>query len=78
MDHLDYCEATSNIGDYGIAIITLNRLYFMMSYRLTPPNSLSMLYGRCAGSGGTEALLGPHLCQEQASRHFGPRLLVGF
>jgi hypothetical protein len=65
-------------GDYSMAIITPGKLYFMLSYRLTTPDALSVQYGRRASSGGTKVLCGPHLHQEWASQCFGPRLLVGF
>jgi hypothetical protein len=32
-------------GDYGMAIIMLGRLYFMLSYWLTPTDALFVLYG---------------------------------
>jgi hypothetical protein len=32
-------------GDYDMTIITLDRLYFVLSFWLTPPDALSVLYG---------------------------------
>jgi hypothetical protein len=61
-----------------MAIITLDMLYSVLSCRLTPPDALFVLYGRCAGSGCTNAFPGSRLHQEQATRRFGPKLLVGF
>jgi hypothetical protein len=74
----DYCEVTTITGEYDMAIITLDRLHSVLSYRLTPPDILSVLYRRHTNSGDTCALPGPHLNWEWALRHFGPRLLVGF
>jgi hypothetical protein len=76
--NIDSCKVMTITVDYGMAIIALNRLYSMLSYQPTPTNALFILYGRHANSRGTSALHAPYLHQEWASRHFGPRLLVGF
>jgi hypothetical protein len=75
---LDYCDVTIVTSDYGLAIITLDMIYFLLSYWLTPSDDMYVLYKRRVDSGDTGALLGPHLHQEWALRCFGPRILVPF
>jgi hypothetical protein len=41
---LDYCNMIATTGAYDMAIITLGRLYFVLSYRLAPTEALSVLY----------------------------------
>jgi hypothetical protein len=74
--NLDYCKLTAITGYYGMTIITLDNLYFMLSYKPTPPNALSMSCERHADSSGTSSFFGPRLIQKWASRHPGPKLLV--
>jgi hypothetical protein len=76
--NLGCCEVMVVIVDYGMTIITLDSLYFLLSHRPTPPVIVFVLYGRRAYSRDTCALSGPHLHWEWALRHFGPRLLVDF
>jgi hypothetical protein len=59
--NLDYCDVMVVTVDYNMAITTLGSLYAALSCRPTP-----VQYGRRANSGGTDALLGPHVHQEQA------------
>jgi hypothetical protein len=40
------CEVMTTTIDYGMAVITLDILYFVLSFPPTPQNVLSMLYGR--------------------------------
>jgi hypothetical protein len=58
---LDYCDVITTTGDYGMTIITLGRLYFVLSYRLAPIDALSVQYERRASSGATCVFTGPHL-----------------
>jgi hypothetical protein len=74
---LDCCEVMANIGDFGMAIITLDSHYSVLFCQPTPPDVLSVPYGRRADSRGTCTLLGPHLIWEWALRHFGPKILMG-
>jgi hypothetical protein len=61
-----------------MAIITLDSLYYVLSCWPTLPDALSVLHGRHVDSSGADVLLEPYLHQERVSRHFGPKLLVGF
>jgi hypothetical protein len=72
------CEVMTITVDYGLTIITLESHYFMLSCWHTPPDSLSMQYGRRDDSGGIDIFPGPYLFPEWASRHFGPKILVDF
>jgi hypothetical protein len=75
---LENCVVMAITGDYGMAIVTQDRLYFVLSCRLTPTDAMSMLYGGCANNGDTCTFPGPHLRREWTLRRFGPMLLVGF
>jgi hypothetical protein len=76
--NLDCCEVTANTSDYGMAIITPDNFYSVLSCRPTPPEALSMLYGQCVHRWGTDTLPRPYLHQKWALRRFEPRLLVVF
>jgi hypothetical protein len=39
---LDYCDVIATTSDYDMAIITLGRLYIMLSCWLPPSNALSV------------------------------------
>jgi hypothetical protein len=58
---LDCCDVNVTPSDYDIAIITLDRLCFVLSCRLAPSDALSLLCGRRAGSDATCVLTLPHL-----------------
>jgi hypothetical protein len=45
---LDYCDGVSTACELGIAIITLGRLYFMLSCWLAPIDVATVQHGRCA------------------------------
>jgi hypothetical protein len=53
---LDCCDVVVATGYFGVAIITLSRLYFVLSCRLSPPDALFMLYGRRTYSGAIGVL----------------------
>jgi hypothetical protein len=40
---LNCCDMTAATGDYDMAIITLGRLYLVLSCQLTPPDAPSVL-----------------------------------
>jgi hypothetical protein len=40
---LDCYDVMAAVGDYNMTIITLGRLYLVLSFRLTPPDASSML-----------------------------------
>jgi hypothetical protein len=42
---LDCYDMTAITSGYDMAIIMQDKLYFMLSCRLTPTNALSVLYG---------------------------------
>jgi hypothetical protein len=63
---LDCCDVITTTGDYGMSILTLGRLFFVLPSRLTPTDVVSVAYRRCAGSGSTKDLHGPHLHLERA------------
>jgi hypothetical protein len=42
---LNCCDVITTTGDYDMAIITLDRLYFVLSYRLTPTDIVYVPYG---------------------------------
>jgi hypothetical protein len=46
---LDCCDVAATTGDYDMAIITLGRLYYILSCQLAPTNALSMQHDRHAG-----------------------------
>jgi hypothetical protein len=75
---LDCCDVNVTPGDYGIAIVTLGRLYFVLSYRLAPPDALSVLYERRTGSGATGVMTESHLSSGVGSEVLWARLLVSF
>jgi hypothetical protein len=50
---LDRCEVMANTGDFDMAIITLDSHYFVLSCHPTPPDVLSVAYGRRVNSRGT-------------------------
>jgi hypothetical protein len=75
---LDCCDVIATTGDYGMAIITLGRLYFVLSCRLAPIVALYVQYGQRAGSGVTCILTGPHLSSGVDSKVIWVRLLVDF
>jgi hypothetical protein len=58
---LDCCGVIVATGDFGMVVIMLGRLYFMLSCWLAPTDASYMQYGRRAGSGATCTFTGPHL-----------------
>jgi hypothetical protein len=42
---LDCCDVMVVTSDYGMAIIMLDMIYFLLSYWLTPSYALYVLYG---------------------------------
>jgi hypothetical protein len=74
----DYCEVMTITSDYGMAFITLDSLYSVLSCRPTLPDVLSVLYGQCVDSSGANALPGPYLHQERLRGALGPSSLWVF
>jgi hypothetical protein len=74
---LDYCDMISSAGDFGMTIIMLDSLFFMLSCQLTPTNVPSLHHGRCVSSGATYALVRPYLSSGVGSKVAWARLLVG-
>jgi hypothetical protein len=72
---LDYYNVISTTGEHGMSIITLGRLYFMLSCRLTPTDAASR---ETCSSEAISSLIGSHLLQKWARKLFGPDSLVGF
>jgi hypothetical protein len=56
--NLDYFKMMTITSDYGMSIITLDNLYFVLSCRSTLLDVVSVLYRRRADSGVIGALLG--------------------
>jgi hypothetical protein len=75
---LDCYIMIATTGDYGMAIIMLGRLYFMLSCWLTPTDALFVLYGWRAGSGASSVLTRPHLSSGVSSKAVRAWLLVEF
>jgi hypothetical protein len=75
---LDYYDMICAVGDFGMTIIMLDRLFFMLSCRLTPTNAPFMQHERCVSTGATNALVRPHLSSGVGSKATWARLLVGF
>jgi hypothetical protein len=68
----------STTSDFNMATITLGRLYFMLSCRLTPTDALSVQHGRCVNIGATCAFTRPHISSGVGYEALWVRLLVGF
>jgi hypothetical protein len=73
---LDYCDVIFVVGELGMTIITLDKLYFMLSCQLAPTNVTLVQHERRGEV--TVDLTGSHLHQEWARKPFGPGTLVGF
>jgi hypothetical protein len=58
---LDHCNVISTASDFGIVIITLDRLFFMLSCWFTPTNTSSAQHERRACSEATSALVESHI-----------------
>jgi hypothetical protein len=74
----DYYDMIFAAGELGMAIITLGRLYFELSYRLAPNVVAPVQHGRQAGNGVICALVGSHLSSGVGSKASWARLLVDF
>jgi hypothetical protein len=72
------CDVISVAGKFGMVIITLGKLSFLMSCWLAPTNVAPIQHERCAGSGATCALAVPHLSSGVGSEATWARLLVAF
>jgi hypothetical protein len=57
---LDCCDVIFAAGELGMTIISLGRLYFVLSCQLAPTDVVSMQHGSRVGSGGTCDLTGSH------------------
>jgi hypothetical protein len=75
---LDCCDVISVAGELGMVIITLDRLFSMLSCRLAPTDVALVQYGRHAGSGTIGALARSRPSSGMGSKATWVRLLVGF
>jgi hypothetical protein len=75
---LDCSNVVPATSDFSMIITTLGRLYFVLSCWLSPPDVMSVLYGRHVGSGGTDILTGSHPLSRVGFEALWTRLLVGF
>jgi hypothetical protein len=75
---LDCYDVTSATSEFGMIIIMLGRLYFVLPCRLTPTDATPMQHGRRATVRPQTTWPGHTFYQEWARKPFGPGSLLGF
>jgi hypothetical protein len=75
---LDSCDVISTAGNLGMAIITLGRLFFMLSCRLTPIDAPSVQHGWREGNDAACALAESYHSSGVGSEALWTMLLVSF
>jgi hypothetical protein len=75
---LDRCDVISTASDFGIVIITLDRLFFVLSCWFAPTNASSAQHERRACSESMSAFVESHISSGVGFGAVWARLLVGF
>jgi hypothetical protein len=75
---LDCYDVITVTGDHGMIIITMGKLYFVLSCRFASTDVASMQHKSCAGRGATDDSIGSQPSSGVGSEATWDKLLVDF